>query len=173
MLATHSRSLRTLLTSAAFLTLLLSGRGRVQAEETDLVELTFMLVAHPLDADTIPNPEGDRAIGLVLDGNSNPPSTSVWTEYGEFGSFGDSRWRPTDASYITKGGTSPVSVYVQDGILLPAHGFVNIRRSLIEESVEAFATFNSSTNELEFESDPSAATHFVLFVSGLFEVSWR
>lgn len=165
----YSRCTKSLLVAA---TLLFASHDTLQAQETELVELTFMLVTHPLAADTIADPSGDDAIGFVLDGNRNETDDGVGTEYGEFGSFGDSSWNPTDASYITKGGTSSVSVYVRD-VVLPAHGFINLRRSLIEESLEAFATFNSGANEFEFESVPASATHFVLFISGLFEVSWR
>ena len=165
----YPRCAKTLLVVA---TLLLASHDTLRAQETELVELTFMLVTHPLAADTIPHPAGDDAIGFVLDGNRNESGDGVGTEYGEFGSFGDSSWNSSDASYITKGGTSGVSVYVRD-VVLPAHGFISLRRSLIEESVKAFVTFNSSTNQLEFESVPSSATHFVLFISGLFEVSWR
>ncbi len=140
----------------------------LQAEPPEMIELTLMFVTDPILADLVPAPASDDAIGLVLDGNQGPTDDGLKVAFG-FGNGFEGSYNPTDASYITKGGTFPVRVYVKD-VILPKHGFINLKKSVIVDSDAAFATQSGSTLNA---ANSETATVYLMFAYGLFELHSR
>ena len=73
MLSTHLRCPKTLLYLTAIAALLFNAASSSQADEPQIVELTIMFRIPVTSLETFPLPFGEDAIGIVLDGDQNPP----------------------------------------------------------------------------------------------------
>jgi hypothetical protein len=148
--------------------LLLCDADNLRADQPEMMELTIMFRRLPgLDLEPFPLPDEVDAIGIVLDGPASQGDGPIWCSpwFGDFG--GEYFW--TDGLYIADGG--PVwytTMFVRyDGHLpvVPSHGFISLRNSLIT-SVEAYT---ASQFGGVWYPDPEGGTEMV-FVHGFFQV---
>ena len=168
MLSTHLRCPKTQLYLTAIAALLFNAASSSQADEPQIVELTIMFRIPVESLETFPLPFGEDAIGIVLDGDQNPPGTVAFANDTTFGDFAGSYY-PTDGRYIAKGGivrTADVFVKFVKDVNLPAHGFVSLKRCEIDD----FACDIASLSANGYEADPYFGDTVLVFVHGWFQL---
>jgi hypothetical protein len=150
----------------ALVTVLCSGADLLQADEPQLVELTFMFRTDAEHFESLPMPYGDDAIGIVLDGTKPSDASTVYAS-GTFGSFGgaENPYYLTEGRYLAKGGPTYAGVLVTNPFLLPPHGFISLKKCEILEYTASLASMASST----YYPSPIGSTGLV-FIRGWFEV---